>query len=216
MPGMAYEERRPDIGPGDNVLLYSDGLVEAHDPSGEMYGFPRLRADMAIRAAGSELLDELLERLHAFTGPGWEQEDDITLVTLRRRRRRDRTPVEPDAPAVRDVARRVRAAGRAGQRARRRWTASPTRSRPLGLRPGPPGTAEDGRQRDRHERHRVRLAGRPGGPGRDPRRRRTASCASGSPTARLGGADPRRRRRGSPISTPSSPASRSRAAGACS
>jgi anti-sigma regulatory factor (Ser/Thr protein kinase) len=49
-----------------------------------MYGFPRLRADLSSDLAGSELLDELLERLHAFTGPGWEQEDDITLVALRR------------------------------------------------------------------------------------------------------------------------------------
>jgi serine phosphatase RsbU (regulator of sigma subunit)/anti-sigma regulatory factor (Ser/Thr protein kinase) len=84
MPGMAYEEREADIGPGDNVLLYSDGLVEAHDPSGAMYGFPRLRADLETALAGSELIDELLDRLHAFTGQGWEQEDDITLVALRR------------------------------------------------------------------------------------------------------------------------------------
>jgi serine phosphatase RsbU (regulator of sigma subunit)/anti-sigma regulatory factor (Ser/Thr protein kinase) len=84
MPGMVYEEREAVIGPGDNVLLYSDGLVEAHDPSGAMYGFPRLRADLATELAGSELLDELLDRLHAFTGRGWEQEDDITLVALRR------------------------------------------------------------------------------------------------------------------------------------
>jgi serine phosphatase RsbU (regulator of sigma subunit)/anti-sigma regulatory factor (Ser/Thr protein kinase) len=84
MPGMVYEEREADIGPGDNVLLYSDGLVEAHDASGAMYGFPRLRADLETALAGSELIDELLDRLHAFTGHGWEQEDDITLVALRR------------------------------------------------------------------------------------------------------------------------------------
>lgn len=84
MPGMVYEEREAFIGPGDNVLLYSDGLVEAHDPSGAMYGFPRLRADLQSDLAGSELIDELLDRLHEFTGQGWEQEDDITLVALRR------------------------------------------------------------------------------------------------------------------------------------
>jgi serine phosphatase RsbU (regulator of sigma subunit)/anti-sigma regulatory factor (Ser/Thr protein kinase) len=84
MPGIVYEEREAVIGPGDNVLLYSDGLVEAHDTSGAMYGFPRLRADLQSKLAGSELIDELLERLHAFTGQGWEQEDDITLVALRR------------------------------------------------------------------------------------------------------------------------------------
>ena len=84
MPGMVYEEREAVIGPGDNVLLYSDGLIEAHDPTGAMYGFPRLRTDLESDLAGSELIDELLDRLHAFTGQGWEQEDDITLVALRR------------------------------------------------------------------------------------------------------------------------------------
>jgi serine phosphatase RsbU (regulator of sigma subunit)/anti-sigma regulatory factor (Ser/Thr protein kinase) len=84
LPGMTYEEREAVIEPGGNVLLYSDGLVEAHDPSGDMYGFPRLREAMASDLAGGKLIDDLLLRLHAFTGRGWEQEDDITLVTIRR------------------------------------------------------------------------------------------------------------------------------------
>ena len=84
MPGIRYEEVEGVIAPGSNVLLYSDGLVEAHDPNREMYGFPRLREEMAVDDAGSELLDRLLDTLHRFTGPDWEQEDDITLVTLRR------------------------------------------------------------------------------------------------------------------------------------
>ena len=84
MPGIRYEETESVIAPGSNVLLYSDGLVEAHDPSQQMYGFPRLREEMAVDDAGSELLDRLLDTLHRFTGPDWEQEDDITLVTLRR------------------------------------------------------------------------------------------------------------------------------------
>ncbi len=84
LPGLTYEEKEADIGPGDSVLLYSDGIIEAHDPAGAMYGFPRLKDDMAADLAGTELLDELLDRLHAFTGRGWEQEDDITMVALRR------------------------------------------------------------------------------------------------------------------------------------
>jgi serine phosphatase RsbU (regulator of sigma subunit)/anti-sigma regulatory factor (Ser/Thr protein kinase) len=84
LPGIEYEETEGTIGHGDAVLLYSDGLVEAHGPDREMYGFPRLRDAMATDQAGSPLLDQLLEGLRAFTGPGWEQEDDITLVTLRR------------------------------------------------------------------------------------------------------------------------------------
>jgi serine phosphatase RsbU (regulator of sigma subunit)/anti-sigma regulatory factor (Ser/Thr protein kinase) len=84
LPGMVYEEVEGAIGAGESVLLYSDGVIEAHDPGGKMYGFPRLQDDLRVDLAGSELLDEVLERLHAFTGPGWEQEDDITMVTLRR------------------------------------------------------------------------------------------------------------------------------------
>ena len=79
-----YEETEGIIDPGSSVLLYSDGLVEAHDPANQMYGFPRLAEEMKVDDSGSELLDRLLETLHAFTGPDWEQEDDITLVTLRR------------------------------------------------------------------------------------------------------------------------------------
>ncbi len=84
MPGLDYEEKEGEIGPGDSILLYSDGIIEAHDPTGDMYGFPRLRVDMESHLSGTELLDELLDRLHAFTGSDWEQEDDITMVALRR------------------------------------------------------------------------------------------------------------------------------------
>jgi anti-sigma regulatory factor (Ser/Thr protein kinase) len=84
MADVRYDETTGDIAPGSSVLLYSDGLVEAHDVRQEMFGFPRLREAMTIDDAGTELLDRLLEDLHAFTGPDWDQEDDITLVTLRR------------------------------------------------------------------------------------------------------------------------------------
>ena len=84
MPGIVYEETQGFVGQGDAMLLYSDGMVEQHGPGREMFGFPRLRAAMGGGDAGSQLLDRLLEELAAFTGPGLEQEDDITLVTLRR------------------------------------------------------------------------------------------------------------------------------------
>jgi serine phosphatase RsbU (regulator of sigma subunit)/anti-sigma regulatory factor (Ser/Thr protein kinase) len=101
MPGIQYEETEGVIAPGSSVLLYSDGLVEAHDPNQEMYGFPRLREEMAVDDAGSELLDRLLDTLHRFTGADWEQEDDITLVTLRRASGvADETVGEPALPMV--------------------------------------------------------------------------------------------------------------------
>jgi serine phosphatase RsbU (regulator of sigma subunit)/ketosteroid isomerase-like protein len=84
MPGMGYEEGEVSLREEDGVLFYSDGLVEAHDPKGEMFGFPRLRALIAERGEERSLGNLLLEELHSFVGEGWEQEDDITLLTLER------------------------------------------------------------------------------------------------------------------------------------
>jgi serine phosphatase RsbU (regulator of sigma subunit) len=67
----------------ESALFYSDGLVEAHDPEGEMFGFPRLRALVAEHAEERPLGSFLLEELFAFVGEGWERKDDITLLTLR-------------------------------------------------------------------------------------------------------------------------------------
>jgi serine phosphatase RsbU (regulator of sigma subunit) len=84
MPGMSYEEKEVVLQKGESVLFYSDGLVEAHDPQRMMFGFPKLRALVAEHVEQESLVDSLLEELHSFTGEGWEQEDDITLLTLRR------------------------------------------------------------------------------------------------------------------------------------
>ena len=85
MPGMGYEEKEMVLGKGESVLFYSDGLVEAHDPRREMFGFPRLQGLVgAQRSGGSSLISFLLAELARFTGENWEQEDDITLVTLDR------------------------------------------------------------------------------------------------------------------------------------
>jgi serine phosphatase RsbU (regulator of sigma subunit) len=84
MPGMSYEEKETKLDAGEATLFYSDGLVEAHDPKGEMFGFPRLRALLAEHGEERPLGDSLLEELYSFVGEGWEQEDDITLLTLRR------------------------------------------------------------------------------------------------------------------------------------
>ena len=83
MPGMSYEEREVELDAGESVLFYSDGLVEAHDSKGEMFGFPRLRALVAEHGEEGSLEEALLEQLYSFVGEGWEQEDDITLLTLR-------------------------------------------------------------------------------------------------------------------------------------
>lgn len=90
MPGMAYEERETTLGADDYVLLYSDGLVEAHSPrdastgAREMFGFPRLKELLAGQCDADNLTQFLLDQLASFTGQGWEQEDDVTMVTIHR------------------------------------------------------------------------------------------------------------------------------------
>ena len=85
MPEMSYEEKEIVLDAGDSVLFYSDGLVEAHDPQRhQMFGFPRLRALVAGHAEKRSFVTLLIAELYSFTGEEWEQEDDITLLTLRR------------------------------------------------------------------------------------------------------------------------------------
>jgi serine phosphatase RsbU (regulator of sigma subunit)/predicted ester cyclase len=82
--GMSYEEKEVTLEVGDSALLYTDGLVEAHDPQREMFGFPRLQALVSEHGEEESLEEALLEELYSFVGEGWEQEDDITLLALRR------------------------------------------------------------------------------------------------------------------------------------
>ena len=85
MPGMSYEEKETVFLPGEGILIYSDGLVEAHNPQFEMFGSPRLRNLLTGPVTEpADLTRFLLKELDRFTGEGREQEDDITLVALRR------------------------------------------------------------------------------------------------------------------------------------
>ena len=84
MQGMAYEEKAFQFEPGDCALLHSDGLAEAHGPDREMFGFPRVAGLVGKGVSGESLIDLCLTELRGFTGTDYEQEDDITLVSLQR------------------------------------------------------------------------------------------------------------------------------------
>ncbi|MGH2826990.1 MAG: PP2C family protein-serine/threonine phosphatase [Actinomycetota bacterium] len=84
MPGTNYELKDSEIRPGTRMLLHSDGLAEAHNSESEMFGFPRVAKVMENTPRNDDLIEALLAELDRFTGPDWEQEDDITLVTLER------------------------------------------------------------------------------------------------------------------------------------
>jgi serine phosphatase RsbU (regulator of sigma subunit)/anti-sigma regulatory factor (Ser/Thr protein kinase) len=84
LPGMTYEEKHTALDYDDVAVIYSDGLIEAHNAQGEMFGFPRLHALLAQHADRTDLIDFLRAQLETHVGAGWEQEDDVTLVSLRR------------------------------------------------------------------------------------------------------------------------------------
>lgn len=83
-PGSQYDEHEIQLAPGESLLFYSDGMVEAHNPQKEMFGFPRMQQSIERNNDSATLINDLLHELKLFTGNGWEQEDDMTFVTLQR------------------------------------------------------------------------------------------------------------------------------------
>ena len=84
MPGMSYEEKQHEFRAGESLLLHSDGIVEAHDPARQMFGFDALKAAVARHPGGPEVITRVLADVRRHTGPDAEQEDDITMVTVQR------------------------------------------------------------------------------------------------------------------------------------
>ncbi|HYH37115.1 MAG TPA: PP2C family protein-serine/threonine phosphatase [Azospirillum sp.] len=85
MPDMPYGERAVTLAEGDSVLLFTDGVTEAFDADGGMFGDERLVATMAALAPGLgalERLDGVLDSLHRFVA-GAPQSDDITGLVIR-------------------------------------------------------------------------------------------------------------------------------------
>lgn len=83
MPGMAYDEVEHRLVPGQQLVLHSDGITEAHATDRKMFGTPRLQAVVGRGGTGrGGVLADVLAALEEFTGPAWEQEDDITLLSL--------------------------------------------------------------------------------------------------------------------------------------
>jgi serine phosphatase RsbU (regulator of sigma subunit)/anti-sigma regulatory factor (Ser/Thr protein kinase) len=105
LPARQYDEKEAYLAPGEQVLFHSDGLVEAHNRQREMFGFPRLMGLVGTHPGGAELIQLLLADLERFTGEGWEQEDDVTLVSLRRLPAAPPTRRAPEAPAASTAAR---------------------------------------------------------------------------------------------------------------
>ena len=85
----AYTESRFDLLPGDCLTLYSDGLLEARNAAGDLYGFKRLESLLSGKPSAADA---------AAAAVSFGQDDDITVLTL------TRMPVAPagtaDLPAT--------------------------------------------------------------------------------------------------------------------
>ena len=89
MPGTRYEEGVTTVEPGESLLFYSDGVVEAHNAGRAMFGERRLIQVVEQQYTNGTLIDTLLSAMAEFTGADWEQEDDVTLLLVQRQCRRD-------------------------------------------------------------------------------------------------------------------------------
>jgi serine phosphatase RsbU (regulator of sigma subunit) len=84
MPSMEYEEHEDVIAPGELLMLYSDGIVEARNRRRELYGDRRLAAYIATLPSERDLPNSVCQDVWAFTGSDAQQEDDITMFVLQR------------------------------------------------------------------------------------------------------------------------------------
>jgi sigma-B regulation protein RsbU (phosphoserine phosphatase) len=85
LPSLEYEERTAHLDPGDVLLLYTDGIVEASDNAGRLFGRERLaEAARAARHEPALTLGERIEAAVALFVDGAPQSDDLTLVIVRR------------------------------------------------------------------------------------------------------------------------------------
>lgn len=82
-PAAPYGAGEAALGPGDLLVLYTDGFVEAENADGEEYGLERLEAVCLRHADGPALAAALDQDLEAFVR-GVPFADDRTLVTARR------------------------------------------------------------------------------------------------------------------------------------
>jgi putative ABC transport system permease protein len=83
-PEMSYEEATVELHPGDVLLVFTDGVPEAHNPEGEEFGEERLQ--LLLRQAAHQSADEISARLSAGM-KDWirdaEQYDDLTFIVMK-------------------------------------------------------------------------------------------------------------------------------------
>ena len=82
--GQAYEAITTQIGSGDVVVLYTDGVNEAMSPSGELFGMGRLERCVATAPLGASVVGQAIRDAVRTHTVDRDQFDDITLICLGR------------------------------------------------------------------------------------------------------------------------------------
>lgn len=77
-----YTETSLPLGPGDRLLLFTDGIPEALSPGGEPFGDERLQSLLVAQASQSaeRIAEALLARVAEWTGRSASFDDDLTFV----------------------------------------------------------------------------------------------------------------------------------------
>jgi len=85
LPSMTYDLRSQAIGPGDILLLYTDGITESRNKDNEEFGVERLTAIIhkSKKASAFDLTQTILDGLNEFTAKA-DPADDRTLVVIKR------------------------------------------------------------------------------------------------------------------------------------
>ncbi len=81
---VAFEEKQRHLNPGDVLILYTDGVTEAENSSGDFFGEERLK-DLLQENHGlsaDDLLEKLYHQLRIFTGSN-AFNDDVTVLILK-------------------------------------------------------------------------------------------------------------------------------------
>lgn len=84
LPGATFQENRLRLAPGDRLVLYTDGLVEALDPDAETAGMEKLRRILEERGASSATLERQIEEVAAPPEEVQVRRDDLTYLEVRR------------------------------------------------------------------------------------------------------------------------------------
>jgi sigma-B regulation protein RsbU (phosphoserine phosphatase) len=84
-PHFAFEERQVDLAPGDLIVFYTDGVTEARNPQGALFGEERLLETLTagLGAGAEETAQTILGAVQGFAA-GTPQADDFTVVVIQR------------------------------------------------------------------------------------------------------------------------------------